>query len=132
MSNRQQQVAALWEELKALMKSVVEEMNQSADLRVKTGGLEFELGTNGQILISKHSRPRMYVTVDLRPSSIDVATRMLFDGPQSAERQFWESLAVKTDGDVSTLRNKTGESLTADQAVYYILRPFLHLGTLSS
>lgn len=126
------QIAALWEDLRTLVKSVVEEMNQAAELRSKTGGLDLQLDNTGTIVISKRSLPRMYVTVNLRPAAIDIGTRMIFKGPESVERQLWESLLIKTEEGGSKLRNKAGEALTVDQAVYYILRPFLHLGTLMS
>lgn len=129
MSNPQQ-IAALWEDLKDLVKSVVEEMNQAAELRRRTGGLDLEFDNTGTIVISKRSLPRMYVTVNLRPAAIDIGTRMIFKGTESVERQLWESLFIKIDEGGSKLRNKAGEALTVDQAVYHILRPFLHLGTV--
>lgn len=129
MSNPQQ-IAALWEDLKDLVKSVVEEMNQAAELRRRTGGLDLEFDDTGTIVISKRSLPRMYVTVNLRPAAIDIGTRMIFKGTESVERQLWESLFIKIDEGGSKLRNKAGEALTVDQAVYHILRPFLHLGTV--
>ena len=129
MSNPQQ-IAALWEDLKDLVKSVVEEMNQAAELRHRTGGLDLDFDDTGTIVISKRSLPRMYVTVNLRPAAIDIGTRMIFKGTESIERQLWESLFIKIDEGGSKLRNKAGEALSVDQAVYYILRPFLHLGTL--
>jgi hypothetical protein len=130
MSQLQPQIAALWEDLKDLVKSVVEEMNQAADLRSKTGGLEVQSENTGKIVISKRSLPRMYVTVDLRPAAIDIGTRMVFSGAAAVDRQIWDSLYLKIDENGAKLRNKAGEVLTVDQAVYYILRPFLHLGTL--
>jgi hypothetical protein len=129
MTNPPPQIAAFWEDLKVLLKKVVEEMNQSADLRRKTGGLEYQLGNARRILISKQSLPLMYVTVDLRPAAVDIATRMVFKDSESIERQSWESLPISIDESGPRLENKAGEALTVDQAVYYILRPFLHLGT---
>lgn len=126
------EITALWEDLKNLVKSVVDEMNQAAELRSKTGGLDLQFDKTGTIVISKRSLPRMYVTVNLRAAAIDIGTRMVFKGPESIERQLWESLLIKTEEGGSRLRNKAGEALTVDQAVYYILRPFLHLGTLMS
>ena len=124
------QIAALWEDLKGLVKDVVEEMNRAAEFHSKTGGLELQVDQTETITISKQSLPRMYVTVNLRPAAIEIGTRIVFEGAESVERQLRESLFIKIDGGESRLRNKAGDALTVDQAVYYILRPFLHLGTL--
>src|SRR5262249_46833764 len=126
------QIAALWEDFKNLVKSVVEEMNQAAEFRSKTGGLDLQCDNSETILISKRSLPRMYVTVNLRSAAIDIGTRMVFKGAESIERQLCESLSIKTEEGGSRLRNKAGDALTVDQAVYHILRPFLHIGTLTN
>lgn len=129
MSQPSPQLAALWEDLKDLVTSVIDEMNGAADLRSKTGGLDVQFENTGKILISKESLPRMYVTIDLRSTLIDIGTRMEFKGAESIERQLSESLIPKIDEGGCRLQNSDGELLTVDQAVYYILRPFLHLGT---
>src|SRR5262249_8881782 len=100
------EIAALWEDLKDLVQIVVEEMNQAAELRSKTGGLDLQCDNTGTIVISKRSLPRMYVTVNLRPAAIDIGTRMVFKGAESIERQLWESLFIKTEAGGSKLRNK--------------------------
>ena len=119
----------LWEDLKQLISSVVAEMNAAADLRSKTGGLECH--SEGEtIVVSKTSFPQMYVTARLRAEGIDVNSRLVLGGPEQTEREFFESLAIGVDDSGTSLRGPEGDVFTTDQAVYYILRPFLHIGTV--
>jgi antitoxin (DNA-binding transcriptional repressor) of toxin-antitoxin stability system len=108
---------------------VVEEMNQTAELRSRTGGLQYRFADGETIVVTKESIPRLDVTIHLRTDSIDVDSRLVVRGPDAMEREAWESLAIDVDKGRSSLRNAKGEVFTVDQAVYYILRPFLHLGT---
>jgi hypothetical protein len=130
MTNYQSQTAALWEDLKQLTGSVVAEMNRAADLRNKTGGLECRYEDGETIVVSKNSCPQMCVTIRLRAQTVDVDSRLVLGGPDETEREFSESLAIDVKGSGASLRGPEGEVFTVDQAVYYILRPFLHIGTV--
>ena len=130
MPNQQPQPAALWADLKQLISSVVAEMNSAADLRSKTGGLECQYDSDETIVVSKNSCPQMYVTIRLRAETIDVDSRLVLGGPDETEREFSESLAIDIRDSVASLRSPEGDVFTVDQAVYYILRPFLHIGTV--
>ena len=121
---------AFWEDLKQLTVSVVEEMNRAADLHDKTGGLEYRSADGETIIVSKHSCPQMYVAIGFRPDELDVNTRLVLGGPEETEREFRESLTLNIDDSGASLRSAEGDVLTVDQAVYHILRPFLHVGTV--
>src|ERR1044072_7602950 len=47
--------------------------------------------------------------------------------PDSKEREFREELVIQIDESGSSLRNEAGQVFSVDEAVFYILRPFLHL-----
>ena len=130
MANDQSQSAALWEDLKQLLSSVVAEMNHTAELRRRTGGLECRVEDGGAIVVSKNSFPQMYVTLRMRAEAVNVDTRMVLGGADHEEREFRETLAISTDDSSASLRSPEGDVFTTEQAVYYILRPFLHLGTV--
>jgi hypothetical protein len=51
-------------------------------------------------------------------------------GTHETEREFSESLAIHIDYSGASLRSPAGDVFTVYQAVYYILRPFLHIGTV--
>ena len=127
MANHQ---SPLWEDLKQLISSVVAEMNDAADLRSKTGGLECRAGDGETIVVSKNSFPQMYVTVRLGTEAVEVSSRLVLGEPEQTEREFFESLAINVDDSGTSLRSPEGDVFTTDQAVYYILRPFLHIGTI--
>lgn len=122
----QPQTIALWEDLKRLTSNVVEEMNRAADLRGRTGGLECRFADGETILVSKNSCPQMCVTIHSRAEAVDVDSRLVLGGPDEIEREFHESLTISG----ASLRSAAGDVLTIDQAVYHILRPFLHIGTV--
>ena len=130
MPNQQPQPAALWADLNQLISSVVAEMNSAADLRSKTGGLECRCDGDETIVVSKNSFPRMCVTIRFRTETVDVERRLVLGGPPETEREFSESLAIDVRDSGASLRNSQGDVFTVDQAVYYILRPFLHIGTV--
>jgi hypothetical protein len=130
MPNQQPQPATLWADLKQLISTVVAEMNSAADLRSKTGGLECRCDGDETIVVSKNSFPQMYVTVRFRAETVDVDSRLVLGGPHETEREFSESLAIHIDYSGASLRSPAGDVFTVDQAVYYILRPFLHIGTV--
>ena len=121
---------AFWEDLKQLTVSVVEEMNRAADLHDKTGGLECRFADGETIIVSKNSCPQMYVAIGFRPEAIDVNSRLVLGGPDETEREFRESLTIHIADSGASLRSLEGDVLTVDQAVYHILRPFLHIGTV--
>jgi hypothetical protein len=130
MQNEQPLTAALWADLKQLTSSVVEEMNRAADVRSKTGGLECLIQNDETMVVSKTSFPQMYVTMRLRGEVLDVHSRLLLGGPQQTEREFHESLAIRIDDSGPSLRSPEGDVFSTDQAVFYILRPFLHIGSV--
>lgn len=128
MQNQQQpRTTALWEDLKQLTKSVVEEMNRDAELSSRTGGLELRLDDGETLLVSKLSAPQMYVTVQLCADDLEVHTRLCIGEGDLVEREFREQLLIRNG---PSLRNGAGEVFAVDEAVFYILRPFLHVGAL--
>lgn len=122
----QPQTTALWEDLKRLTSNVVAEMNRAADLRGRTGGLECRFEDGETICVSKNSCPRMCVTIHSRVQAVDVDSRVVLGGPDEIEREFHESLIISG----ASLWSADGDVFTVDQAVYHILRPFLHIGTV--
>jgi len=126
MPNHKPQTAALWTDLKQLISSVVAEMNRATDLRSKTSGLECRFEDGETILVSKSSCPQMCVTIRFGAEAVDVNSRLVLGGPDEIEREFHESLTISG----ASLRSADGDMLTVDQAVYHILRPFLHIGTV--
>jgi len=125
MLNDQSQTAALWEELKELSKSVVEEMNRDAELSRRTGGLESRLENGDAFVVSKLSAPQLFLSVRLRTGAIEIYTRLCVSEPDLMESEFREQLTIQNG---ISLRNAAGEVFTVEEAVFYILRPFLHLG----
>jgi hypothetical protein len=130
MPNRQPQTAALWEDLKQLTRSVVEEMNRDAELSSRTGRLDYSLEDGDAIVVSKESAPKMLLIVRLGPEALEVHTRLSVSEAHLTEREFREDLAIRIDESGASLRNPAGEVFTLDEAVFYILRPFLHLGAV--
>jgi hypothetical protein len=130
MPNQQPQTTALWEDLKQLTKSVVEEMNRDAELSSRTGGLESRLEDGDALVVSKVSVPKMYLTVRLSAEALEIHTRLRISEAESADREFREDLTIHFDANGASLRNPAGEVFTVDEAVFYILRPFLHLGAV--
>jgi hypothetical protein len=122
--------AALWDDIRQLIRDVVEEMNRRAEFRNKTGGLDFQLGGTGAIVVTKQSLPSMSVTIARRPDALDVEARILGGGAEPLEAR--ESLGVELDPSGPSFRNETGEVLTIEETVYYILRPFLHLNSVAA
>jgi len=125
MLNDQPQTAALWEELKELSKSVVEEMNRDAELSMRTGGLESRLENGDAFVVSKLSAPQLFLSVRLRTGAIEIYTRLCVSEPDLMESEFREQLTIQNG---ISLQNATGEIFTLEEAVFYILRHFLHLG----
>lgn len=130
MPNQEPQPAAVWADLKKIISSVVAEMNRADDLRSKTGGLECRVDDSETIVVNKNSFPQMYVTVRLGAAAIEVKSRLVLGALKEMEREFSESLAIDVRDSGATLRNADGDVFTVDQAVYYILRPLLHIGTV--
>ena len=130
MPNQQPQPAALWADLKQLISSVVAEMNRAADLRSKTGGLECRVADGEIIVLNKNTFPQMYMTVRLGAQAVDLVSRLVPGGPHETEHESSESLAIEVGDSGVSLRNPEGDVFTVDQAVYYILRPFLHIGSV--
>jgi len=130
MPNYQPQTAALWEDLKQLTKSVVEEMNRDAELSSRTGGLELRLEDAEVTVVNKASAPKMHLIIRLGAYALELHTRLSVTEADLNEREFREDLAIQIDENGASLRNPAGEVFAVDEAVFYILRPFLHLGAV--
>ena len=129
MPNHKPQTAALWADLQHLISSVVAEMNRATDLRNRTSGLECRCEDGETIMVSKSSCPQMCVTIRFSAEAVNVDSRLVLGGPDEIERDFHESLTIDVQDSGALLRSAEGDVFTVDQAVYYILRPFLHIGT---
>ena len=121
--------AALWDDLRQLIRDVVEEMNRLEEFRTKTGGLDYQLGETDSIIVTRHSLPSMSITISHRPDALKVEASLLGGGSESIEAQ--ESLAIEIGESGPSFRNETGEVLTTEETVYYILRPFLHFNNVA-
>ena len=124
--------AGLWQDLKSLMQSVVERMNTVEELRNRTGGLEYQIGSADQIIVNNSSTPAMSLTVSLHPSSIEICITIEFQAPSLLKRETRQTLDIDEEMGHTLLRNIERQLLTVEEAVYQILRPFLHVGTISN
>lgn len=120
--------AALWDDLKQLVRNVVTEMNRLEDLRTKTGGLVYQFGETDFIIVTNQAPPSMTMTISRRRDALEVE-RILGSGAESIETR--ENLATEFDASGPTFRNHTGEVLTIEETVYYLLRPFLHFNSVA-
>lgn len=120
-------IPGLWKDLQRLIRDVVEQMNHDEELRRKTGGLDFQLGPADTIVVKKHALPALYLTLTQGTAVIAANYRIVINGPNVKEQEIRESLSFALDGSRTTLcRNNQGEFFTIEQAVFYLLRPFLH------
>jgi hypothetical protein len=119
--------AALWDDLKQLVRDVVEEMNRLEEFRNKTGGLDYQLTATDSIVVATQTLPGFKVNITRRPEVLQI-DRVLGSGAESVEAQ--EGLAIEFDASSPSFRNEAGELLTIDETVYYVLRPFLHLNSV--
>ena len=122
--------AALWDDLKELIRNVVEEMNRLEEFRNKTGGLDYQLGETDSIIVTIQSVPSMSMTISARPDALKLESRILGRGVEPIESQ--ESLAIKIGDSGPSFHSETGEVFTIEETVYYILRPFLHFKSAAS
>lgn len=120
--------AALWDDLKQLVRNVVEEMNRLEEFRARTGGLDYQLGETDSIIVTKQSDPSMTITISRRPDALEVE-RILGSGAESIEDR--ERLACEIEASGAAFRNHTGEVLSTEETVYYLLRPFLHINSVA-
>lgn len=120
--------AALWDDLKQLVRNVVAEMNRLEEFRIKTGGLDYQLGETDSIIVTKQSLPSMTITISRRPDALEVE-RILGQGAESIEAR--EMLVSRIEASGPAFRNNTGEVLTIEETVYYVLRPFLHFNCVA-
>ncbi|HEY0728828.1 MAG TPA: hypothetical protein VGD38_12205 [Pyrinomonadaceae bacterium] len=123
-------LAAVWDDLKQLTRDVIEEMNRLEEFRNKTGGLDYQLGETDSIIVTKQSHPSMSVTISCRSDALEIAGRIAARGAKPIESQ--ESLVLENRESGPSFRTETGEVLTIEETVYYILRPFLHLNGVAS
>jgi len=137
-SDFQTSITSLWEDLKHLTKEVVAAMNLTDDLRSKTGGLEYRIADLAEIVVTNQSSPLMNVTICLRSAAIHVHRRTVIEGINATQRESWETFTVQNDESETSAReggsllSREGEMLTVEQAVYHILRPFLHLRAVAN
>jgi hypothetical protein len=125
-------IQAIWEDLQSLIKDVVAQMNRLAEFRQRTGGLNFHRGQVDTIMIDKESAPAVYLTLTREAAAIDVHWRVVVKGG-TAKEQLRESLSIEIDETRGRLfQNQQGESLTTEEAVFYILRRFLRPALLFS
>lgn len=122
--------AALWDDLKQLIRDVVEEMNRLEEFRTKTGGLDYQLSETDSIVVTKQTLPRVAITISHRPDALKVEASMLGGGAEPIAGQ--ETLVVEIGESGPSFRNETGEVFTVEETVYYILRPFLHFNNVAS
>src|ERR1700752_3192025 len=122
--------AALWDDLKKLIGEVVEEMNRLEELRIKTGGLEFQLGETDSIIVTRQSLPNMSISISHGPEALEIKASMF--GTDIEPTQAQESLAVEIHESGPSFRTETGEVFNLEETVYYILRPFLHFNSVAS
>lgn len=123
-------LAAVWDDLKQLTRDVIEEMNRLEEFRNKTGGLDYQLGETDSIIVTKQSHPSMSVTISCRMDALEIAGRIVARGAKPIDSQ--ESLVLENRESGPSFRTETGEVLTIEETVYYILRPFLHLNGVAS
>lgn len=128
----QTSIASLWEDLTHLTKEVVAAMNQTDELRSKTGGLECHFADLDEMVVTNQSSPSMDLTIRRRSAVVHVHTRTIVNGIQTIERETRESFTIQSDESGASLRNREGEVLTMEQAVFQILRPFLHLQAIAN
>lgn len=119
--------AALWDDLRELVRNVVEEMNRLEEFRSKTGGLDYQLGETDSIIVVKQSLPSMSITISHRPDALELESRILGGGTEPLESA--ERLALAFDANSPSFCTEAGEELTVEETVYYILSPFLHLNS---
>jgi len=124
--------ARLWQDLKSLTQSVVERMNTVEELRNRTGGLEYQIGSADQIIVNNRSTPAMSLTVTLLLSSIEICITTQFQGSSLLKRETREILDIDEESGHTLLRNNERRLLTVEEAVYQTLRQFLHVGTISN
>ena len=122
--------AALWDDLKQLIRDVVEEMNRLEEFRTKTGGLDYQLGETDSIVVTKQTLPRIAITISSRPDALKVEASMVDGGAEPIAAE--ETLAVESGESGPSFRNETGEVFTIEETVYYLLRPFLHFNSVAS
>jgi hypothetical protein len=116
----------LWKDLRLLINHVVEEMNRIEEFRERTGVLDFHDGPSDTIIVNKESPPAVYLTLSRRADAIAIHRRIGINAQTSKDQETREILRLETDENRSLLfRNKCDESLTIEQTVFYILRPFL-------
>ena len=119
-------MAGVCNDLQALMRDVVEQMNHIAEIEQRTGGLYFQRGQLDKIVIKKQSLPAIYLALTCGTNVIDVHYRILVNGPNVEGQERRETLSFEIDQTGTLLfLNQEGKSLTIERVVFYILRPFL-------
>lgn len=84
-------MAGVWDDLEALTRDVVEQMNNIAEIKQRTGGLYFQRGQLHTIVVKKQTLPAIYLTLTRGTDVIDVHYRILINGPNGFRvREFLE------------------------------------------
>ena len=122
--------AALWNDLKELFRSVVEEMNRLEEFRIKTGGLDCQLSETDSIVVTRQSLPSMSITISGRLDALQLESRILATDKEPIESR--ESLAIEIGESGPSFHTDAGEVLNVEETVYYVLRPFLHLNSVAA
>lgn len=122
--------AALWDDLKRLIRDVVQEMNRLQEFSTRTGGLAYQLDDTDSIIVTRQSSPRMSISISHRPGALQVEASLL--GVSAEPIQAEESLAIEIDESGPSFRTETGEVFTIEETVHYVLRPFLHFHGVAS
>lgn len=122
--------AAVWDDIKQLVRDVVAEMNRLEEFRTRTGGLDYQLSETDSIVVTKQTLPRVSITISQRPDALKIEASMPVSGAQSVEDR--ETLALESGESGPSFRTEAGEVFTVEETVYYILRPFLHFNSVAS
>ena len=116
----------LWGDLTWAIKNATDQLNQTPELKKRTGELSCVDGYTQQIEVHKTLIPSIYLTVFNRSGefSIERKFRARVDGALSEQR---ETLTLVLGAEDQVLmQNKNGELLAIDDAVHYLFAPFLH------
>lgn len=123
----QQHTGRVFESLKLSIQDAAEQMNQRPEFRQRTGGLTCKHGYVDRIEVTKDTYPAIYLTVKRGPTSIDIHRTIVTNGENRKSREQRESMEVELDETRHPfLRDQAGTSLTLDDAVRFIFRPFLY------
>jgi hypothetical protein len=117
----------LWGDLTFAIKDATNVLNQTPELRKRTGELKCVDGYTYKIEVHKMVIPAIYLSVINHSGDefgIERKMRAHVDGPITEQRETLQ-LVLNAEDQVA-MRNKDGRVLTIDDAVHYLFEPFLH------